>query len=180
MRRLYGPRKIDARAPQSAADSTPSGQKARATGNKDDTPSGRQRYNRENPTFNPITGAVVPVGDLEGMNWRTMFRPEPVTDEPQRPMARMAPIIQPPSAGLDIAGQMLAARQAGATSGSFRTPYGTAAFNLAPATPPDVASLQSSLSALPPAMAPATTLSAFAQKPKPSVLSGASKWLAPI
>lgn len=175
LRERFGSRRIDARAPYSAADTTPSAQKARATGNRDDTPSGRQRFMRQEGK------TEAQIAEQENMDWRNMFKSAPAQDA--RPMARMAPIIQPVSAGLDIAGQMLAARQAGATSGTFRTPYGTAGFSLAPSTPPNATELQNTMNILPKPTAsllPTTTLSAFGRTPRPSVLSGASKWLIPV
>jgi hypothetical protein len=183
MRSMYGSRKIDARTRFSDADSTPSAREARQRGYVDDTPSGREREMRRQGKSQKR------IDELQDDVMRDRFGPRTTQEDfitpplapvrpmsPMSPMARMAP---PPAAPpLDIFGEIRNAHAQGFQSANWQIPGGgSVGFSLAPTTPPDQNAVATQLSSIP---MPKSLFSGFGQQKRPSVLSSASKWLAPV
>lgn len=160
LRKKYGARSIDASAPQSSRDTTPSGRAA----------------------FLMDRGATPDQakGELND-RWRRRFPAPgaapnfPLPDEAMRPMAT-GPLRSPKTA-LEAIEQ---ANQGGASFGSFLSPYGPVSFDRRPSLMPTAAASDASeyLSGF--ASREQSPLSFFKPKPRPSILSGAQKWLASI
>lgn len=155
LRRIYGTRAINASAPQSALD---------------DTPSGRQRALRDSGLTRREVKAE------ENARWRTLF-PEPqMAPMVGRPLAMLS-ARRPPTSTLESIQQ---AQANGASYGNFPVPQygGSVGFtnpSMMPTTdadPSDITGLGGGMSMSP--------LSFFKQRPRPSILSGAQNWIAPI
>lgn len=154
LRRLYGSRSINASAPQSAMD---------------DTPSGRQRALRDSGLTRREVAAE------ENDRWRTLF-PAPDMAPVNRPLAMLS-ARRPPTSTLESIQQ---AQANGAAYGNFPVPQygGSVGFrnpSLMPAMDADVSDIAGLGGGV--GMSP---LSFFKQRPRPSILSGAQNWIAPV
>lgn len=111
-RQMYGTRRIDARANQSAQDYTPSGRAARR---KEEGFSENQSDNLDQiwwkDQFKPRAGTFAHEDSLPGLS------PDPTIAQPQA-LSRKPP-------GTSVADEILDAYARGMTSGTFRTPYDT-------------------------------------------------------
>lgn len=154
LRRMYGTRRIDASAPQSALD---------------DTPSGRQR------ALAGIGLSSRQVQAEENARWRSAF-PEP-------PAAQVRPLSmlsnrRPPNTTLDAIQQ---AQANGAAYGSFPVPQygGSVSFSRPSLMPETPVADASDLGGFSPSSS-FTPLSFFKPRPRPSILTGAQNWIAQI
>lgn len=176
MRQRFGSRSIDASAPQSARDSTPSGREAYRTGNKDQTRSGREAFARQRGDSDRQIAAD------EGELWGTLF-PGTMGQPARAPgLAGFAKPVQPPG----IVEQIGMAHSTGATSGFFQTPYGPAGFtsasappSLTPEQPPNASSVADYIYGITkdPRFLPQAGRQ---QRFRGSILEGTSRWIAPI
>lgn len=159
LRKLYGTRAIDASAPQSKADDTPSGrfQFARDMGmGREQAAAARDSAFSALFRINPRPAQPVVAGELPG----------PVMDP-----------VRPPANALDAINQ---ANAMGASSGTFPVPEygGSVSFrrpSLMPSTP--TADMSEYLGGFARSDSP---LSFFKPKPRPSILTGAQQWVANI
>lgn len=184
LRRIYGSRRIDAGNHQSAADTTPSGLARRQGAPFDDTPSGRDRVQRER-------------GDTEGqiaaqheLDWRTQF---PLQDEPVAPVSQVRPLSvltrRASPSPLQAIGD---AYKMGAVSGTFDVPQfgGSVGFStpmaaappksIAPDMPEDITSMLDLIGSTPFANSSGLGYSAIARRNRKSVMDSASRWITPI
>lgn len=156
LRRIYGTRAINASAPQSALDDTPSGRQRalRVKGLNDDQILAKEdsRWSRLFSDSRPVSGA--------GMRPLTMLYN-------RRPPASTLESIQSMNPNRDFPVPV-----PGYEGGSGVSLASTSLMPNTDADPSDITGLGGGMSMSP--------LSFFKQRPRPSILSGAQSWIAPV
>jgi len=172
LRQRFGTRRIDASAPQSARDTTPSGIAARESGIRDNTPSGRRAF------FTQQGMGRDTIARREAEGWDRLFPSDeaalPTPDDGVN-IPDLTAISTPPANALEAIER---ANAVGAASGSFAVPqYGGSVSFRRPSLMPtgQVVDFSEYLGGF--ATQTQSPFSFFKPKPRPSVLSGAQEWL---
>lgn len=186
LRSIYGTRRIDARAPQSAMDTTPSGMAARNPGQSD-----LQKNVAANSYWRTLFPQARPGDDLTKPVAANVSPAAPGdVDEQGNPIGVAAAPIKPfdfirqrqtPQSPLEA---IRNSYSSGATSGRFTTPYGPVSYgtagnvpSLMPTSGIPIASVSDYVGNMRGMAGSDSLFPSIAPKAKPSILDGASDWL---